>query len=495
MKITFSHDTSASSDILCIFSYENQEFENCPLNPDIKARLMAALETIGFKGKKGEVSSILSPQGLSVSQLLVIGLGEQGKLKPYDALYIGAGICARLKNTNATKLSFDLRGLKVEQLEHFSAQLIAGFVSRTYHFLKYHTYEKNNRTLKVNDIHVATDHPQVAEELYHKEKAILDGTFFTRDLLCEPPNVLYPNTMADRLKELEPLGVEVQVLDEQEMENLGMGALLGVGQGSIFPPRLVTLKWNGLGNKEAPLAFVGKGITFDTGGISIKPSNRMDEMKFDMGGAAVVSGLIKSLALRKAKVNVVGVVALAENMPDGAAQRPGDIVKSMSGQTIEILDTDAEGRLVLADALWYAQEKFQPKAVIDLATLTGAIVICLGEEQAGIFSNDDLLADQLTKAGLKTNERVWRLPLDEVYDKMIDSDIADMKNVSRGRGAGSITAAQFLGRFVKKGLPWTHIDVAGVVSKSIASHPLSGHYPSGYGVRLLNTFISDHYEQ
>jgi len=492
MKSNFSHNLPEFSDILCGMAFEGKDpmiLES--VDKDAATRLMAALKAMGFKGKKGEIAAIPAPQGFSVSHLLIVGLGEKGNLKPYDALYIGAGICAHLQKYQGTTLSITLKGVEVDQPEAFAAQVASGFWERSYHFLKYHTYEKNKQTLRIQDLHLVTDYPQMAEELYYRERAVIEGTFYSRDLLCEPPNVLYPNAMAERIKDLESLGVHVQILDEKEMQALGMNALLGVGQGSIYPPRLAIMKWNGLGNSEAPLAFVGKGITFDTGGISIKPSAKMDEMKYDMGGAAIVAGLMKSLALRKAKVNAVGVVALAENMPDGGAQRPGDIVKSMSGQTIEILDTDAEGRLVLADALWYTQQTFKPRFIIDLATLTGAIIVCLGDEYAGMFTPDDQLAHQLTRVGDKTNEKVWRMPLSEAYDKMIDSDIADMKNISPRRMAGSSIAAQFLGRFIKD-TPWAHLDVAGVVWGS--THPLSGKYPTGYGIRLLNALIAEHYE-
>ncbi len=494
MKVNFVHDLPNKIDILCVTAFEGQESASCDrLDAATKSHVMAALKTSGFTGKKGEIVSLLAPPSLNVEQLLIVGLGEKDKLKPYDPLYIGAGICAYLNKTNSQTLSIALKGLEVDSADRFAAQVVAGFLGRSYHFLKYHTYEKNKHTLKVQELHIATDYPQMAEELYHKEKAVIEGTFYTRDLLCEPPNILYPDSMAKRLKDLEALGVKVETLDEKEMATLGMGALLGVGQGSSHPPRLVVLRWEGADKSTKPMAFVGKGITFDTGGISIKPSSKMDEMKYDMGGAAVICGLIKSLALQKAAVNVVGVLALAENMPDGGAQRPGDIVKTMSGQTIEVLDTDAEGRLILADALFYAQDRFKPQFMIDLATLTGAMVVALGEEYAGIFANDDKLADQLSKCGYETNEKVWRLPLDEAYDRLMDSEIADIKNISARGGAGSIKAAQFLQRFVNK-TSWVHIDIAGVAWGSSGSHPLSGKYPSGYGVRLLNTFLMQNYK-
>jgi leucyl aminopeptidase len=318
--------------------------------------------------------------------------------------------------------------------------------------------------------------------------------FFTRDLVSEPANVLYPETLARQAKSLTNLGVAVEVLDDKRMKRLGMGALLGVAQGSVRPPRLVIMRWKGApkaGDKRL-VAFVGKGVTFDTGGISIKPSSGMGDMKWDMGGAGVVIGVMKALAGRKAKVNAVGVIGLVENMPSGSAQRPGDIVTSMSGQTIEVLNTDAEGRLVLADGLWYCQDRFKPKVMVDLATLTGAVIVALGHEYAGLFSNDDKIADALIAAGKAVGEGLWRLPLAEAYDKELNCDIADMKNITGTRGAGSVTAAQFLQRFVNE-VPWAHLDIAGITwsKKDAPTVPKGG---TGFGVRLLDRFVRDQYE-
>ncbi|HJN24943.1 MAG TPA: leucyl aminopeptidase, partial [Rhodospirillales bacterium] len=325
---------------------------------------------------------------------------------------------------------------------------------------------------------------------------VADGVFMTRDLVSEPANVIYPETLAKQAQSLSKLGVKVEVLGEAQMRKLGMGALLGVGQGSDREPRLVVMRWNGKKGKarnDAPVAFVGKGVTFDTGGISIKPSGGMEDMKWDMGGSGVVIGLMRALAGRKANANVVGVVGLVENMPSGTAQRPGDIVTSMSGQTIEVLNTDAEGRLVLADALWYTKERFKPKFMVDLATLTGAIIICLGDQKAGLFSNDDKLSQQLSDAGEAVDESVWRMPMGDNYDKMLNCDAADMKNISGGRGAGSITAAQFLKRFVDK-TPWAHLDIAGVTWSNKAS-PVAPKGGTAFGVRLLDRLVADNYEK
>jgi leucyl aminopeptidase len=326
-----------------------------------------------------------------------------------------------------------------------------------------------------------------------KFKALEEGTFFARDLVSEPPNVLNPKEYVNRLLKLKKLGIKVTVYNESQMKKLGMHSLLGVGRGSINDSFLVTLEWNGnKKDKTAPLSFVGKGVCFDTGGISLKAAKFMEEMKYDMAGSAVVAGLIQNLATRKAKINAVGVVGLVENMPGGNAQRPGDIVKAYNGKTIEVLNTDAEGRLVLADALSFTEKKFKPKFIIDLATLTGAIIMALGEEYAGLFSNNDVLSDKIFKAGVKVNEKVWRLPLHENYDKLMNSPIADIQNINYSGGAGSITAAQFLQRFIDK-TPWAHLDIAGMAfSKKAANLNPGG--ATGFGVRLLNQLIEEHYE-
>ena len=360
-----------------------------------------------------------------------------------------------------------------------------------YRFDKYFTRQKIDEKPTLKELTVQVAGAATARKGFKPRDAVADGVYLTRDVVSEPPNVIYPATLAETCRTLEDLGVEVTILNEKKMTKLGMGALLGVGQGSARESFLVTMRWNGGRKNEAPVAFVGKGVTFDTGGISLKPGPGMEEMKWDMGGSGTVIGLVKALAGRKARVNAVGVVGLVENMPDGNAQRPGDVVTSMSGQTIEIHNTDAEGRLVLADALWYTQEEFKPQAVIDLATLTGAMIVALGHEYAGVFSNDDALADQLVEAGKATGEGVWRLPLGDAYDKLLTSDCADMKNIG-GRAAGSITAAQFLKRFVKDA-PWAHLDIAGMAWSS-KDKPTAPKGATGYGVRLLDRFMADGYE-
>jgi leucyl aminopeptidase len=335
--------------------------------------------------------------------------------------------------------------------------------------------------------------PAEASTLWPSYHAIAEGVALTKELVTEPANIIYPDSFVERCKHLAELGVEISVLDDKDMAALGMGALLGVAQGSRRPARLLVMKWDGTGgSQERPVALVGKGVTFDTGGISIKPAAGMEDMKWDMGGAGAVAGAMKALAGRKAKAYVVGVCGLVENMPDGNAQRPGDIVTSMSGQTIEVLNTDAEGRLVLCDALHWVQEKYNPEYVVDLATLTGAIIVSLGSEYAGLFSNSDDLADKLTAAGKASGDPLWRFPLSKAYDKMIDSPIADMKNIG-GKGAGSITAAQFLGRFIKDGVKWAHLDIAGTVWADKAG-PVWDKGATGFGVRLLDRFVADNFE-
>jgi leucyl aminopeptidase len=373
-----------------------------------------------------------------------------------------------------------------------AAALATGLRLRAYQFTRYKTKKKDGEDAPVRaEVSIAFTDVAAARKALAPSAHVVDGVIMARDLVNEPPNVLYPEEFARRATNLRELGVEVSVLDVKAMKKLGMGALLGVAQGSARPGRMVVMRWNGAKQGEQPVAFIGKGVCFDTGGISIKPSSSMEDMKGDMGGAACVVGLMHALAARKAKTNVVGAIGLVENMPDGNAQRPGDIVTSMSGQTIEIINTDAEGRLVLADVLWYVATKFKPKFMIDLATLTGAIMVALGTEYAGLFSNNDELAERLFKVGNETGERVWRMPLGPEYDKLIDSQFADMKNTGSRHG-GSITAAQFLQRFVD-GTPWAHLDIAGTAMGAPKSE-INQSWGSGYGVRLLDRLVADYYE-
>jgi len=374
------------------------------------------------------------------------------------------------------------------KLKNFIGYFLHGLKLKSYKFDKYKT-KKNKINILINVY--GKNIPSTKDQI--KFKAIEEGTFYTRDLVSEPGNVLHPDEYARRLKSLSKTGLKIVIYDEKKLKKLGMNTLLGVGQGSIRGSYLVTMEWNGLKDKSKPIAFVGKGVCFDTGGISLKPAKFMEDMTYDMAGSAVVVGLMKSLALRKAKVNAVGVVGLVENMPGGNAQRPGDIVKSYSGKTVEILNTDAEGRLVLADALTYTEEKFKPKFIVDLATLTGAIIVSLGSEYAGLFSNDDNLSKQLIEAGEKVDEKVWRMPLNKNFDKLIDSKNADMQNINYVGGAGSTTAAQFLQRFILNKTPWAHLDIAGMAFSKYGGALNSGG-ATGYGVRLLNKLIEDKYE-
>jgi len=376
------------------------------------------------------------------------------------------------------------------KFENFLGYFLHGLKLKSYEFNIYKS-KKDKKNILIN---VIGDKKKINSQNELRFNAIEEGTFFARDLVSEPPNVLNPKEYTNRLLKLRKLGIKVTVYNESQMKKLGMHSLLGVGRGSINESFLVTLEWNGnKKDKKAPLSFVGKGVCFDTGGISLKPAKFMEEMKYDMAGSAVVAGLIQTLAIRKAKVNAVGVVGLVENMPGGNAQRPGDIVKAYNGKTIEVLNTDAEGRLVLADALSFTEEKFKPRFMIDLATLTGAIIMALGEEYAGLFSNNDDLSQKIFKVGEKVREKVWRLPLHNNYDKLINSTIADMQNINYSGGAGSITAAQFLQRFVTSKTPWAHLDIAGMAfSKKAANLNPGG--ATGFGVRLLNQLIEEHYE-
>ena len=376
--------------------------------------------------------------------------------------------------------------------KNFIDEFFHGIGLKSYQFKKYKSKKdsKNTKDLKINIINKGKN---LKLDSTNRFKSLLTGINFTKDLVSEPGNILHPDEYAKRLSSLKKFGLKVNILDEKKLKSLGMNSLLGVGQGSIRGSYLVSLEWNGAKNKSKPLAFVGKGVCFDTGGISLKPAKFMEDMTYDMAGSAVVVGLMKSLALRKAKVNAVGVVGLVENMPGGNAQRPGDIVKSYSGKTIEILNTDAEGRLVLADALTYTEKKFKPKFIVDLATLTGAIIVSLGSEYAGLFSNDDKLSKQLYDAGIKVEEKVWRMPLHKNYDKLINSKNADMQNINYQGGAGSTTAAQFLQRFILNKTPWAHLDIAGMAFSKY-NGALNSWGATGFGVRLLNKLIEDNYE-
>jgi len=377
----------------------------------------------------------------------------------------------------------------ISKVKNFLGYFLHGIILKSYEFNIY----KSKKNKKLVSINIIGNKNKISSQDQLRFKALEEGTFFARDLVSEPGNILHPDEYAKRINSLKKFGLKINIYDEKKLKKLGMNALLGVGQGSIRGSYLVTMEWNGAKNNSKPLAFVGKGVCFDTGGISLKPAKFMEDMTYDMAGSATVVGLMKNLAVRKAKINAVGVVGLVENMPGGNAQRPGDIVKSYSGKTIEILNTDAEGRLVLADALTFTEKKFKPRFMVDLATLTGAIIVSLGSEYAGLFSNDDKLSKQLIEAGDKVDEKLWRMPLHKNFDKLIDSKNADMQNINYVGGAGSTTAAQFLQRFILNKTPWAHLDIAGMAFSKYGGALNSGG-ATGYGVRLLNKLIEDDYE-
>ncbi len=463
--------------------------------------LTRAAQVSGFKGKKDTSVDLLVPAGLKLTRLVLLGVGKIADFNPEDWLNLGGTIRGLLsgKEGATAHVFVETAGRAIEP-DHV-ANVALGAVLRGYKFKKYKTKgrkkdgdaaEANDRTLKKIVIHSAD--PRAASRAFTAARAIANGVMLARDLVNEPANVLDPAEFARRAKDLTKVGVQVEVLGDKTLKKLGMNALLAVGQGSEQPSYVAVMQWKGAGERGGePVVFVGKGVTFDTGGISIKPAAGMEEMKGDMAGAACVVGLMHALAERKAKVNAVGIIGLVENMPSGSAQRPGDVVTAMSGQTIEVLNTDAEGRMVLADCLWYAQGRFTPRVLINLATLTGAVMVALGKEHAGLFSNNDTLAGQLTAAGEETGERLWRLPLGPKYDKLIDSKVADMKNTG-GRWGGSISAAQFLQRFIKDGTPWAHLDIAGTALAS-PDNEINRSFGSGFGVRLLDRLVTDQYER
>ena len=492
VKVGFVPFSTAPRGILVIFCDDSLKVGAATRKAlGASANLVArAADTNKFKGKSGSTLDILAPEGLKASRLIVVGAGKLSAIKEHDFLKLGGAAAGKLRGRDAVTIIAELPdgAMKPDQ----AAAVASGVRLRAYKFDRYKTKKKDGEDAALRaDISLAVGDVSAARKAFAPSAHIVDGVVAARDLVNEPPNVLFPVEFARRASQLRKLGVDVEILDVKAMTKLGMGALLGVAQGSTRPGRTVIMRWSGGKRGDAPVAFVGKGVCFDTGGISIKPAGSMEDMKGDMGGAACVVGLMHALAARKAKLNVVGAIGLVENMPDGNAQRPGDIVTSMSGQTIEIINTDAEGRLVLADVLWYVAKKFKPKFMVDLATLTGAIMVALGTEYAGLFSNNDELAERLTKVGLATGERVWRMPLGPEYDKQIDSQFADMKNAGSRHG-GSITAAQFLQRFVDD-TPWAHLDIAGTAMGAPKSE-INQSWSSGYGVRLLERLVAEYYE-
>ena len=450
----------------------------------------AAAKAARFDGETGAIVEIFAGEGDTVRRILLLGIGAAADV---DWEKAGGALTARLLTSGATSVTLDLSALAEAPTGKAVARLAGAAAQRSWRHDVYRTKLADSAKPTLTHIAIAGA-PVGTDEAWHAQDALTKGLSLTRLLVAEPPNVIYPETFVERvLAEVEGLGLDVTVLDEDAMAELGMGALLGVSQGSVREARLLALKWNGAGGGDPSLALVGKGVTFDSGGISLKPGPGMEDMKWDMGGAGAVVGAMKALALRGAKANIIGVVGLVENMPDAAAQRPGDVVTSMSGQTIEILNTDAEGRLVLCDLLTWVQTTHRPKTIVDLATLTGAMIVALGSEHGGLFANDDSLAAQLLGAGKASGDLLWRFPLSPAYDKLIDSPIADMKNVGP-RGGGSITAAQFLQRYVDPGVRWAHLDIAGMVWSDKAGATFDKG-ATGYGVRLLDRFVADHIER
>lgn len=483
MNISFAAERPADADVL-VFILTKDSFADFPFPLENADMVRETAKLARFDGSMGQSFLLIAKEAGRLVRIVLMGAGNSA----VDYQKSGADALAKVQTSGAKKY--------IIHAEHLTgtdaAEAAYGAKLRNWRIDKYRTKLADTLKPTITDIIVVGANAQSAD-IWPSYSAIANGVDLTKELVSEPANIIYPESFVERCQHLKEMGVEITVLDEKQMAELGMGALLGVAQGSRKPARLLVMKWDGTGGKqERPVCFVGKGVTFDTGGISIKPAAGMEDMKWDMGGAGAVAGAMKALAGRKAKAHVIGVCGLVENMPDGNAQRPGDIVTSMSGQTIEVINTDAEGRLVLCDALHWTQETYNPEYVIDLATLTGAIIISLAHEYAGMFTNDDGLSEKLNAAGAATGDKLWRLPLGKVYDKMIDSPIADMKNVGE-RGGGSITAAQFLQRYIKDGVKWAHLDIAGTVFTP-KDGPTWGKGASGFGVRLLDRFIADNFE-
>ncbi len=489
MKTGFESVDLLKPKVIAVGVYEDMQLSSHAREVDEKTggHVLKTLKALDFKGKKGKCLSFVAPSAWDA--IAVVGLGKkEDALTEQEAQKIGAALVVECNRARVKELSVLLPDMTGE----LAAHVALGARLRSYRFDKYRTKEKDEDKPTLKHLHVQVEDSKAAKKAFEPLQALLDGVVLTRNLVSEPANIIYPESFAAKAKELEALGVKVEVLGEKEMHKLGMGALLGVGQGSARESQLVVMQWQGGKKDQKPLAFIGKGVTFDTGGISIKPSAGMEDMKWDMAGAATVLGLMSVLASRKAKVNVVCVAGLVENMPGSNAQRPGDVVKTMSGQTVEVINTDAEGRLVLSDAMWYTQDRFKPQCMVDLATLTGAIIIALGSSRAGLFSDNDELAERLLASGKEQGELLWRFPVGEEYEEHIKSPIADIKNVGKGREAGSISAAEFLRQFTN-GVPWAHLDIAGV-AWSAENKPLSEKGATAFGVRLLNHFVQTHYE-
>ena len=488
MKVNFVSKLTEKNEILALVTDKKSLSDFKELDKNLLSKINHAVNCENFEFSKFASLEIINDKNNLFSKIIIISPGQKSLISGNDLAIIGGKINQISSKSKNKKVSV----LVASEFSNDENLVEIGF-GATLNTYKFDKYKSKKKAIKqINEITIISKNAVKLKNKFKQKKSVAEGIFLARDLVNEPSNILNPEEYAKRIKGLSKYGLKVEVLNETKMKKLGMWSLLGVGRGSQYESQLVIMKWDGNKTKKSkPLCFVGKGVCFDSGGISLKPGNKMEEMIGDMGGSAAVVGLMKALALRKAKVNVVGVVCLVENMPDGTAQKPGDIVKSMSGQTIEIQNTDAEGRLVLADAIWYAQDKYKPEIMIDLATLTGAIVMSLGNKMAGIFSNNDDLSDKLLDAGRDSGDNVWRLPLSDSYDKMINSKFADMKNIGLG-GAGSITAAQFLKRFVNK-VPWVHIDIAGTAT-GMEKSSINTSWATGFGVNLLNTLVSKFYE-
>jgi leucyl aminopeptidase len=498
MEIEFKSE--AKADVVAVLAAEGGALGPSAqaLEAKTSGAISRAIAAAGrFTGGAGQVLEILAPPGLDAGRLLVIGVGGAEKFDAAGAERFAGYALKRVLTSGAETLAIHADALGGLPAAEAAARAALGVGLASYRFDKYRTKLKPEAQPSIKEVTIVTEGPAAAKARYAPHASIVEGVHLARDLVSEPANILHPEEFAKRCQALAAAGLEIEVLGEEEMTKLGMNALLGVGRGSRRESQLVVMKWMGAKNKGAqPLALVGKGVTFDTGGISLKPGPGMEDMKGDMGGAAAVTGAMLAIAKRKAKANVVGLIGLVENMPDGDAQRPGDIVTSMSGQTIEVLNTDAEGRLVLSDVVWYAQEKLNPAAVVDLATLTGAIVIALGHDHAGLFCNNDALATDIVAAGQAEGEPVWRMPLGPSYDKMMDTPNADIKNISGKPTAGSITGAQFIQRFIKEATPWAHLDIAGTAWRpGPHDDPTSPVWATGWGVRILNRLVSQRYEE
>lgn len=489
--ITFSRMGAPAKGTAIVLATDGVVLSDAAKKCDPAGNLPRAVEAADFRAKFGTSIELLAPAGSQLQRLIVLGCGVVADLDAYAWMRLGGAAAALIRSARDVGVVLDISGSPVAP--EYAAAFAAGMLLRSYGFDKYKTRIEADAAVdkKPARVNFLCASPTAARKAFADVSAVTEGVLLARDLVNEPANTMGPVEMVDAARSIGKLGAKIDVLTEKEMKKLGMGALLGVAQGSSRPARVVVVQWNGGRPKDKPVAFVGKGVVFDTGGNSMKSPAGMEDMKGDMGGAAAVIGLMHALAARKAKANVVGVVGIVENMVDGNAQRPGDIVRSMSGQTIEVMNTDAEGRLVLADVLWYTDQRFEPRLMVDLATLTGAVMVALGQHHAGLFSNNEALAAELLAAGEVTQERLWRLPMGPEFDKLIDSKNADMKNVG-GRFGGAIIAAQFLRRFVKN-TPWAHLDIAGVAMSAPGSE-INQSWASGFGVRLLDRFVRDNYE-